>query len=168
MLRLICVGICASLLYPTTFAQASTVFRCEDDKGHITYTLHGCPEEASQDLQEAYNPTPGKGKAVPLAKSKKTRAKAKGKKKVDEQLVVVGTKQDGCGNKLTNSERRRAVIRQQIRGGMTQRDVESSLGEPDKVTSNDGQTRYHYADDKGNKRQVTFDEYGCVKEKGKR
>ncbi|MDG9924038.1 MULTISPECIES: hypothetical protein [unclassified Pseudomonas] len=167
MLRLICAGICASLLYPTSHAQASTVFRCEDGKGHITYTLHGCPEEASQDLQEAYNPTPGKGKAVPLAKTKKTRAKAKSKKD-DEHLVVVGTKQDGCGNKLTSSERRRAVIRQQIHGGMTQRDVESSLGEPDKVTSNDGQTRYHYADDKGNKRQVTFDEYGCVKEKGKR
>jgi len=168
MLRLICAGICASLLHPITNTHASTVFRCEDDKGHVTYTLHGCPEKTSQDLQEAYNPTPGKGKAVPLAKSQKTQAKAKDKKKDDEQLVVVGTKQDGCGNKLTSSERRRAVIRQQIRGGLTQRDVESSLGEPDKVTSNDGQTRYHYAYDNGNKRQVTFDEYGCVKEKGKR
>ena len=51
---------------------------------------------------------------------------------------------------------------------MTQRDVESALGKPDKITTNDGQTRYHYADDKGNKRQVNFDEYGCVKAKGKR
>jgi hypothetical protein len=168
MLRIICAGICASLLYPTTHTQASTVFRCEDDKGHITYTLHGCPAEARQDLQEAYNPTPGKGKAVPLAKPLKSRTKAKGEKKDDGQVVVVGAKQDGCGNQLTGSERRRAVIRQQVRGGMTQRDVESSLGEPDKITSHDGQTRYHYADDKGNKRQVTFDEYGCVKGKGKR
>jgi hypothetical protein len=167
MLRLICAGICASLLYPAIDIQAATVLRCEDAKGHVTYTLHGCPTDANQDLQEAYNPTPGQGKAVPLAKTKKTRNQAKGKKK-EEQLVVVGTKQDGCGNKLTSSERRRAVIRQQIRGGMTQRDVESTLGKPDKVTSNDGQTRYHYADEKGNKRQVTFDEYGCVKEKGKR
>ena len=81
---------------------------------------------------------------------------------------MVGTKQDGCGNQLSSSERRRAVIRQQVRGGMTQRDVESALGKPDKITTNDGQTRYHYADDKGNKRQVNFDEYGCVKAKGKR
>jgi hypothetical protein len=165
MLRPICAGLCALLLHPST--HASTVFRCEDAKGHITYTLHGCPENASLDLQEAYNPTPGKGKAVPLAKTKKSRSKAKDKEK-DEQLVVVGTKQDGCGNKLSSSERRRAVIRQQVRSGMTQNDVESALGEPDKVSSNDGQTRYHYADDEGNKRQVTFDEHGCVKEKGKR
>ena len=119
------------------------------------------------DLQEAHNPTPGKGKAVPLAKTKKPRSKAKSKDK-NEQLVVVGTKQDGCGNRLSSSERRRAVIRQQVRGGMTQRDVESALGKPDKITTNDGQTRYHYADDKGNKRQVNFDEYGCEKAKGKR
>jgi hypothetical protein len=167
MLRLICAGICASLLC-STHIQAATVLRCEDDKGHVTYTLHGCPDDASQELQEAHNPTPGKGKAVPLAKTKKSRAKAKGKKKDEEQLVVVGAKQDGCGNKLTSSERRRAVIRQQVRGGMTQRDVENAFGEPDKVTSSDGQTRYHYADDEGNRRQVTFDESGCVKEKGKR
>lgn len=167
MQRSICAGICALLLYPSAPASASTVFRCEDSKGHITYTLHGCPESASLDLQEAHNPTPGKGKAVPLAKTKKPRSKAKSKDK-NEQLVVVGTKQDGCGNQLSSSERRRAVIRQQVRSGMTQRDVESALGKPDKITTNDGQTRYHYADDKGNKRQVNFDEYGCVKAKGKR
>ncbi|MNR64480.1 hypothetical protein D3C85_1871430 [compost metagenome] len=57
------------------------------------------------------------------------------------------------------------MIRQQVRAGMTRRDVESSLGEPDKITSQNGQTRYHYADQKGNRRQVTFDEAGCVKGK---
>jgi len=57
------------------------------------------------------------------------------------------------------------MIRQQVRSGMTQADVESALGEPDKITSQDGNTRYHYADRQGNKRQVTFDEAGCVKGK---
>lgn len=167
MLRIMCAGLCALLLYPAIPSQASTVFRCEDDNGHITYTMHGCPESASLDLQDAYNPTPGKGKAIPLAKPHKAQKKARSK--VDErQVVVVGTKQDGCGNKLTSNERRRAVIRQQVRGGMTQRDVESTLGKPDKTTSSNGQTRYHYADNKGNRRQVTFDEFGCVKEKDKR
>ena len=51
MQRSICAGICALLLYPSAPASASTVFRCEDSKGHITYTLHGCPESASLDLQ---------------------------------------------------------------------------------------------------------------------
>ena len=59
MQRSICAGICALLLYPSAPASASTVFRCEDSKGHITYTLHGCPESTSLDLQEAHNPTPG-------------------------------------------------------------------------------------------------------------
>lgn len=168
MLRVIRAGICASLLYPTLNIQATTVLRCEDAKGHVTYTLHGCPESASQDLQEARNPTPGKGKAVPLAKTRQARAKTKDEKEDEPQLVVVGTRQDGCGNRLSSSERRSAVIRQQVRGGMSRRDVESALGTPDKVTSTDGQTRYHYADRQGNRRQVTFDEFGCVKEKGKR
>ncbi|WP_394561914.1 hypothetical protein [Aquipseudomonas alcaligenes] len=167
MLRPICAGICALLLHPITDTQASTVFRCENSAGHITYTLHGCPESSNQDLQDAYNPTPGQGKAVPLAKASKSKS-SKNKKDSSQKLVVVGSKQDGCGNKLTSSEKRRAVIRQQIRGGMTQRDVESALGEPDKISSNDGQMRYHYADEKGNKRQVTFDEAGCVQEKKKR
>lgn len=168
MLRSICAGLCACLLYPTTHAQAATVQRCEDAQGHVTYTLHGCPENASLDLQEAYNPTPGKGKAVPLAKAQKTRAKSKTNKKDETKLVVVGTKQDGCGNQLSSSDRRRAVIRKQVRSGMSQSDVKSTLGEPDRITSNDGQTRYHYDDEKGNKRQVNFDESGCVKAKGKR
>lgn len=163
MSRLLCATLCALLLHPAT--QASTVFRCEDAKGHITYTLHGCPEQASQNLQNAHNPTPGSGKAVPLAKTSKPRKSKEGK---SNQPVVVGTKQDGCGNRVTGSERRTAMIRQQVRGGMTQRDVESTLGKPDKVTSHDGQTRYHYADNQGNRRQVTFDEFGCVKDKNKR
>ncbi|HSC82917.1 MAG TPA: DUF4124 domain-containing protein [Pseudomonas sp.] len=160
MLRSICVGVCASLLCPTLLA--STVFRCEDSSGHITYTLQGCPTEARQDLQNADNPTPGQGKAVPLAKTNKRDGKRS--KKTDE-LVVVGEKQDGCGNRITGSTRRTAMIRQQVRSGMTQADVQSSLGAPDKITSQDGQTRYHYEDKKGNRRQVTFDEAGCVKAK---
>lgn len=163
MLRLICAGICA-LLLPQ--ASASTVYRCEDAKGHITYTLHGCPEHAEQKLQEAHNPTPGQGKAVPLGKTGKKRSQAKDKTKSGLQVVATtDTPQSTCGKALSSSERRRAVIRQQIRSGMSQRDVENALGKPDKVTSNNGQTRYHYADEKGNSRQVSFDEAGCVKGK---
>ncbi len=160
MLRYICAGICASLLCPTL--SASTVFRCEDASGHITYTLQGCPIDAKQDLQSADNPTPGQGKAVPLAKTDKDQKK---RDKKTNELVVVGEKQDGCGNRLTGSTRRTAMIRQQVRSGMTQADVQSSLGTPDKITSQDGQTRYHYEDKEGNRHQVTFDEAGCVKAK---
>lgn len=164
MLRLLCAGICATLLYPTNLTLASTVFRCEDDKGSVTYTLHGCPDTADLRLQDAFNPTPGKGKPVPLAKAKKEkRSKAKTDKK--NQPLVVGQKDDGCGNQVTGQERRKAIIQQKAKSGMTQADIESSLGSPDKITQQNGETRYHYMDNEGNRRQVTFDEEGCVKGK---
>lgn len=165
MLRSICAGVCATLLLPTQNTLASTVFRCEDHNGHITYTLQGCPTDAEQALQSADNPTPGRGKLVPVAKESRNKSSTRKGDSQDTRVVVVGEKQDGCGNRITGSERRNAMIRQQVRAGMTRRDIESSLGEPDKITSQDGQTRYHYADQEGNRRQVTFDEAGCVKGK---
>ncbi|UUY06825.1 outer membrane protein assembly factor BamE [Pseudomonas sp. J452] len=164
MLRLICAGFCATLLYSSQTTLASTVFRCEDASGHITYTRNGCPLDASQALQSADNQTPGQGKPVPLAKTSKSQS-SKSDKNNGMQVLVTGETQDGCGNRVTGSERRNAIIRQQVRSGMTQSDVESSLGKPDKVTTQDGQTRYQYTDTDGNRRQVTFDEGGCVKGK---
>lgn len=164
MLRLICAGFCATLLHSSPTALASTVFRCEDASGHVTYTRNGCPPDASQALQDAENQTPGQGKPVPLAKTSKSKS-SKTDKSDGMQVVVTGEQQDGCGNRVAGSERRNAIIRQQVRSGMTQSDVESSLGKPDKVTTQDGQTHYQYTDTDGSRRQVTFDEGGCVKGK---
>jgi hypothetical protein len=147
-------------------ALSTTVFRCEDANGHVTFTRQGCPESNEQRLQKAYNPTPGSGKAVPLAQPNKTSRHSKNKR--DQDLAVIGVKQDGCGNLLSSSERRTAIIKQQIRSGMSLADVESSLGKPDKVSENNGQTRYVYEGKKGNKRNVVFDQAGCVKSKAKR
>nr|WP_298139624.1 DUF4124 domain-containing protein [uncultured Pseudomonas sp.] len=151
----------------STTAQAATVFRCEDRQGNVTFTRQGCPVEQAQYLQEAYNPTPGSGKPIPLAQTARaSHSKAKGKATSEPNgLIVVGEKQDGCGNRVTGSARREAVIKQQIRSGMTLEDVESSLGTPDKISRQNGQTRYHYRDQQGNSRQVSFDEAGCVKGK---
>lgn len=156
------VAFCAILLCPPPL-PASTVFRCEDASGHVTFTLQGCPVEQVQYLQDADNPTPGSGKPTPLAKpSKSSRGKAA---KKTSALVVVGKQEDGCGNLVTGRERRTAIIKQQIRSGMHRSDVESSLGMPDRISSQNGQTRYHYRDQQGNSRQVSFDEAGCVKGK---
>ena len=147
-------------------AFSTTVFRCEDINGNLTFTRQGCPEHHTQSLQKAYNPTPGSSKPVPLAKPQKT--SRKDKNSPHKELTVIGVKQDGCGNLLSSSERRTAIIKQQIRPGMSQADVESSLGRPDKVSENNGQTRYVYGGKKGNKRNVVFDQAGCVKGKAKR
>lgn len=147
-------------------AFSTTVFRCEDTNGHVTFTRQGCPESNEQRLQKAYNPTPGNGKAVPLAKPNKASRNSKNKR--DQDLAVIGVKDDGCGNLLSSSERRTAIIKQQIRSGMSLADVESSLGKPDKVSENNGQMHYVYEGKKGNKRNVVFDQAGCVKRKAKR
>ena len=162
MQKLRCTVLCATLLCPTPLL-AATVFRCEDPSGHITFTLQGCSEQQALHLQVADNPTPGSGKPVPLAKAGKaprnrTPAKRPGP-------VVVAEQRDGCGNRVTGSARRTAIIKQRILGGMTRADVESTLGKPDKVSSQNGQTRYHYRDQQGNNRQVSFDEAGCVRGK---
>jgi hypothetical protein len=160
-----CAAFCAILLCPLP-TLGSSVLRCEDASGHVTLTRQGCPDAQSQSLQQAYNPTPSTGKPVPLAKPRK--ASRKSKKKDEQVLTVVGVKQDGCGNRLNSRERRTAIIQQQIRLGMSRVDVENSLGKPDKVTEQNGQTRYVYLGKKGNKRNVSFDEAGCVKGKAKR
>lgn len=155
---------CAILLCPL-HTLGSTVYRCEDANGHVTFTRQGCPDSQQQSLQQAYNPTPGSGKAVPLAKPQKT---SRSKNTDKPELAVIGIKQDGCGNQLTSSERRAAIIKQQIRTGMSRADVESSLGKPDKISEQNGQTRYAYQGKQGNKRNISFDEAGCVKGKAKR
>ena len=159
-----CAAFCAILLCPLP-TLGSTVFRCEDAKGHVTFTRQGCPDTHNQSLQQAYNPTPGSGKPVPLAKPRKPSRESK--KNDQQELTVVGIKQHSCGNHLSSSERRAAIIKQQIRLGMSRSDVESSLGKPDKITEQNGQTRYVYQGKKGNKRNVSFDEAGCVKGKAK-
>ncbi|MES2820353.1 MAG: DUF4124 domain-containing protein [Pseudomonadota bacterium] len=154
---------CATPLCLALELPAATVFRCEDSAGHITFTAQGCPNSHSQTLQNAHNPSPGSGKPVPLASPQRmqTRRAAKG----NPPLVVVGEQDDGCGNRLSGSARREAMIRQEVRPGMTLRDVESSLGKPDKISSQNGQIRYQYRSPEGRSRQVNFDENGCVKGK---
>ncbi|RJG09912.1 DUF4124 domain-containing protein [Pseudomonas cavernicola] len=166
MHRLLRAVSCAFLLCPSPLLLASTVFRCEDANGHVTFTLQGCPTEQAQQLQNADNPTPGNDKPVPLAKTAKGARSSKTSKKAKaSELVVVGEQQDGCGNRVTGSARRAAMIQKEVRAGMTRADVESTLGKPDKISSQNGQMRYQYRDNEGRSRQVSFDENGCVRGK---
>ncbi|AYC32306.1 DUF4124 domain-containing protein [Pseudomonas cavernae] len=158
--------LCASLITPTLPTLAATVFRCEDANGKITYTLQGCPTDQSLQLQDAHNPTPGSGTPTPLAQvAKSSRTGKAAKTGRNGELVVVAEHQDGCGNRVTGSTRRQAMIRKEVRAGMTRTDVESTLGKPDKVSSQNGQLRYQYGGKQGRSQQVSFDENGCVRGK---
>ncbi|WP_263139014.1 outer membrane protein assembly factor BamE [Pseudomonas alcaligenes] len=79
---------------------------------------------------------------------------------------IVGLRRERtCGADLEDNERRRAMVRHEIRSGMTRAEVESVLGKPDKVSGKDGQVRYQYSEKHGKQQTVNFDEAGCVKGK---
>lgn len=77
--------------------------------------------------------------------------------------MIVGEQDDGCGNLLSSSEKRQAIIRREVRSGMSSADVESSLGKPDRITRQNSRQRYHYRDKRGDNQLISFDEAGCVK-----
>lgn len=155
-----------ALLCSSTLLQASSVLRCEDATGNITFTTLGCPSGQDVQWQDAYNAPPGSvTPLLPGAEQVDKSARKSAQAAQSEELVIVGQRDDGCGNRLSAEQRRRAIINQQTPPGMTRKDVESLLGRPDKVVSRNGETRYVYHEKKGRSSQVTFDEHDCVKGK---
>jgi hypothetical protein len=141
-------------------AGATTVNRCQDQSGSVTFTTLSCPNGQAITPQ-AINPASGMT-FTPLPPGTKANAPQDRK---GREVVVVGQRDDGCGNVLSAEERRKAIINQQTPAGMTKRDVESLLGRPDKIISRNAEVRYVYEEKKGRSRQVSFDEHGCVKGK---
>ncbi len=168
--------LCSLLIPLIPTSEAASVFRCTAADGSVLFSQYGCPVERQQEIQEANNPTPGNGEPVPMAiplepATQKPAARSKGQNKEaeHESVVVVGEQQNGCGNRVTGSARRKAIIEGRVRTGMTRSDVESALGRPDRVSQHNETLRYHYeADKRHGARTVTFDEDGCVMGKAKR
>ncbi|MGG2397293.1 DUF4124 domain-containing protein [Pseudomonas sp. SH1-B] len=155
------VALCAAILFhPIQDSSAASVFRCEDANGHVTFTRHGCATDQKQHMQDARNHTPSSGKAIPLADPSRYSGTAK---KDSREVVTVGQQDDGCGNLLSSSDKRQAIIRREIRLGMSRADVENSLGKPDRISRQNGSQRYYYDDKRGKRQQINFDEAGCVK-----
>ena len=150
---------CCALFLNIPAALATSIYRCIDESGNLTFTHQGCPPQQTTEQQQAFNPTPGSGKPVPMAKAHRQRP---AKQKQEQTLTVVGEADDGCGNRITGSARRSAMINQQSRPGMTRADIESIFGKPDNVTSRNGQTQYRYSANKGRTHSISFDENNCV------
>ncbi|MBB4817548.1 hypothetical protein HNP29_000905 [Pseudomonas alcaligenes] len=144
----------------------ASIYRCEDAHGHVTFTQLGCPDDELVEVRERVEAMQDSPALLPPAKIERiTRNARKEQAEKPREIEVVGERQDGCGNRIVGQERRQAMLRKQVRTGMTRRDVESMLGKPDKISRTNGQTRYHYVAKKGKGRSqlVTFDEHGCVK-----
>ncbi|MCY1442172.1 hypothetical protein D9M71_585240 [compost metagenome] len=146
--------------------HAASVYRCSDTEGNVSFNQYGCPAGSQEEQQRTRTPNllgtqsikeEIGGEHFPIQNRESSEP-------IDE-IVVVGERDAVCGNQITPQERRQAIIRKQVRAGMTRADVESALGKPDRISSSNGQLRYFYKPRKGASHQVTFDESGCVKGK---
>ena len=153
-----------TLLSPLPLALATTVHRCEAANGRITFTTLSCAAGESASLQDVRTFTPGSTMALmPEAEPRET----SGMKIKRREPTVVGQMQDKCGNLISARERRDAIINQRVIAGMSQQDVESALGKPDKISIRNSTTSYRYDTQRGRSAQVEFDEKGCTKGKAK-
>ena len=160
----ICKTVMTALLILPSCAWATTVHRCEDESGRIMFTTLSCPPGHHLTSKNIKTPLTG---SISVTSPKPAPS---GSAHLNSELVVVGQRDDGCGNVLSPELRRKAIINQQTPAGMTKRDVESLLGKPDKIIGRNAEMRYVYEEKKGRSRQVTFDAHGCVKgatQKGK-
>lgn len=161
-------AVTALLLCSSSLLFASSVYRCVAPDGHITFTRHGCPTDQQQQLQNASNASPGSGRPIPMANDTPERTPRATKQGNPQEPTIVGQQDDGCGNRITDRERREAIIKKEVRSGMTRTDMESALGKPDRISSRNGRTSYHYRDNEGNTRQIDFNEHNCVGTKGRK
>ena len=156
---------CALLLLTSfsAFTFAGTVQRCEDASGNITFTAHGCPADQASETRKVHNPLPG---SIAPAAAENPAGETKTRTAPDKELVVVGQRDDGCGNRLTPEARRSAIMNGRVLPGMTIQEVENLLGRPTKTLHRNGDLRYQYEDKKKKLTHlVTFDSDGCVQGK---
>ncbi|MFC5697424.1 DUF4124 domain-containing protein [Pseudomonas sp. GCM10022186] len=150
--------------WPEPPPYAAQVFRCSDEDGNLSFNQHGCPPGSR--MEEQRTRTPNLLDSEPIRRETSTEhipISSKGSPELPREVVVTGERDVVCGGLISRQERRQAIIRKQIRSGMTRTDVESALGKPDRISSRNGRVSYHYKPKRGASHQVTFDEEGCVK-----
>ena len=144
--------------------HAQTIHRCEADDGLITFTTLSCTAGENLSLQDV--------RALPPSSTVAVMPEADNREKTDTKVkrrepTIVGSTEDKCGNLISARERREAIINQRVIAGMSQQDVESALGKPDKVSVRNSATSYRYDTKRGRSANVEFDEKGCTKGKAK-
>jgi hypothetical protein len=161
-MRMTCrLSLCCVLLAPPTFAATNALQRCEDAEGNVSFTTLGCPIDQASTNIKAFAPLPGSvAAALPEPQQRSPNTPAQG------EPVVVGQRDDGCGNVLTAERRRQANLNNRILPGMTVQEVENMLGRPARTVLRNGELRYQYQDKKKKlSHTITFDANGCVKGK---
>ncbi|ABA76009.1 cell envelope protein SmpA [Pseudomonas fluorescens] len=153
-----------TLLCLPTIGSATTLHRCEASDGSVTFTTLSCANDEHLSLQEVRPYSPGSTVTlIPEARHEEI----SGMNIRKREMAVVGRTQDKCGDLIDARQKREAIINQRIIAGMSQQDVESALGKPDKVSIRNSATSYRYDLKRGRSAQIDFDEKGCVTGKAK-
>ncbi|MGB8921508.1 MAG: cell envelope protein SmpA [Pseudomonas sp.] len=154
----------ATLLCLPPAGAATTLHRCEAPDGRITFTSLSCASDELLSVQEVHPYSPGSVVAIMPEHNHEETSSMKARSR---EPSIIGRMQDKCGNLIDARQRREAIINQRVIAGMSQQDVESALGKPDKVNIRTSTTSYRYDLKRGRSAQVDFDEKGCVKGKTK-
>ncbi|MBC8997949.1 cell envelope protein SmpA [Pseudomonas sp. N40(2020)] len=153
-----------SLLCLPPTGAATSLHRCEAPDGGITFTSMSCALGEQLSVQEVHPYLPG---SVVAIMPEHNHEEISGMKTRSAEPGLVGGVEDKCGNLIDARQRREAILNQRVIAGMSQQDVESALGKPDKVNIRTSTTNYRYNLKRGRSAQVDFDEKGCVKGKAK-
>jgi hypothetical protein len=153
---------CLLCLPPT--GAALTLHRCEAVDGSITFTSMSCAQGERRSVQEVHPYSPG---SVVAVMPEHNHEETSGMTTKGREPGIIGHTEDKCGNLIDARQRRAAIINQRVIAGMSQQDVESALGKPDKVNIRTSTTSYQYDLKRGRSAQIEFDERGCVKAKVK-
>lgn len=154
-----------SLLCLPPTGAALTLHRCEAADGSITFTSMSCAQGEQRSAQEVHPYSPG---SVVAVMPEHNHEETSGMTTRNREPGIVGHTEDKCGNLIDARQRRAAIINQRVIAGMSQQDVESALGKPDKVNIRTSTTSYRYDLKRGRSAQIDFDERGCVKAKANR
>ncbi|MFJ2323721.1 cell envelope protein SmpA [Pseudomonas sp. NPDC087817] len=154
----------SSLLCLPPAGAATTLHRCEAADGSITFTSMSCASGERRSVQEVHPYLPG---SVVAIMPEHNHEEISAMKTNGREPGVAGRTEAQCGNLIDARQRREAIINRRIIAGMSQQDVESALGKPDKVNIRTSTTSYRYDLKRGRSAQVDFDERGCVKGKAK-
>ncbi|WP_339454448.1 cell envelope protein SmpA [Pseudomonas sp. EA_5y_Pfl2_R50] len=154
----------STLLCLPPATTAATLHRCEAADGGITFTSLSCAAGDQRSSHEVHPYSPGSINAVMPEANHEKAARIKTARR---EPGIVGRADDKCGNLIDARQRREAIINRRVIAGMSQQDVESALGKPDKVNIRTSTTSYRYDLKRGRSAQVDFDERGCVTGKAK-
>ncbi len=146
---------------------AETVFKCVDAAGKVTFTQQACPDSTGlADVVRAHNSPPSAGGSPvrmadqPIRYSPADQSQNQPRK---SSVTVVGERVSPCQIDMSAQDHRSAVVSGKAQQGMTAGEIEGMYGEPDTVSSANGETSYRYwnAQDREYVR-VDFDKNGCA------